>query len=243
MATSKAIVNRFSDSASVAENTAQRLIDKLIELLKSKDEVHLMLTGGTVGIATLEAVRVNLSHELVDFHRVHFWWGDERFVAATSGDRNALQARTSLLNFLKLDETKVHEFPSSDNELTLDVAAEEFNSEVSAIDPHFDLVLLGMGPDGHVASLFPGKPAIESENWIISEPDSPKPPQQRLSFSYSALNSADEVWFVVAGADKQDAVAIAMGDEPTVLPVGNVHGTICTQWFIDSTAGTKAFGC
>lgn len=236
-------MNRFSDSASVAEITAQRLIDKLIEILKTKDEVHLMLTGGTVGIATLAAVRVNPSHELVDFNRVHFWWGDERFVSAASGDRNALQARTSLLNFLKLDESKVHEFPSSDNELTLDAAAYEFNSAVSAINPHFDLVLLGMGPDGHVASLFPGKAAIESENWIIAEPDSPKPPQQRLSFSYTALNSADEVWFVVAGADKQDAVATAMGDDPTMLPVGNVHGKIRTQWFIDSTAGTKAFGC
>ena len=237
------IVNRFSDSASVAENAAQRLIEKLTDLLKSKDEVHLMLTGGTVGIATLASVRENPDHKTLDFNRVHFWWGDERFVAGTSNDRNALQARTSLLNFLKLDESKVHEFPSSEGDKSLDTAADEFNAVVSAVDPHFDLVLLGMGPDGHVASLFPGKPEIKTRNWIIAEPDSPKPPQQRLSFSYAALNSADEVWFVVAGADKQDAVAVAMGDEPTILPVGNVHGTIRTQWFIDSTAGTKAFGC
>jgi len=237
------VVNRFSDLASVAENTAQRLIEKLIELLQSKEEVHLMLTGGTVGIATLASVRANPTHALVDFTRVHFWWGDERFVAAASSDRNALQARTTLHNFLKLDEAKVHEFPSSDNDLSLETAADEFNALVAAIDPHFDLVLLGVGPDGHVASLFPGRREAKSQNLIIAEPDSPKPPQKRLSFSYAALNSADEIWFVVAGADKQDAVAIAMGDEPRNLPVGNVQGTIRTQWFIDSTAGTKVFGC
>lgn len=243
MSTPKVVVNRFDDLASVAESTAQRLIEKLIELLQSKEEVHLMLTGGTVGIATLASVRANPAHALVDFTRVHFWWGDERFVAAASSDRNALQARTSLLNFLKHDEAKVHEFPSSDHDLSLDTAANEFNALVAAIDPHFDLVLLGMGPDGHVASLFPGRGEVKSQDLIIAEPDSPKPPQMRLSFSYAALNSADEIWFVVAGADKQDAVAIAMGEEPHILPVGNVHGRIRTQWFIDSTAGTKVFGC
>jgi 6-phosphogluconolactonase len=100
-----------------------------------------------------------------------------------------------------------------------------------------------MGPDGHVASLFPGKPEPQSGVLVMAEHDSPKPPPQRLSFTYEALNSANEVWFVVAGADKQDAVSVAMGDSPQNLPVGRVHGKVLTQWFIDSTAGTKVFGC
>lgn len=240
---SQAKINRFNDAASVAENAAQALIDKLLMLLEAKDEVHLVLTGGTVGIATLAALRDNTARDLVDFKRVHFWWGDERFVASTDSDRNALQARKALLNYLDLDEAKVHEFPAAEQGLALSDAAELFEAQVSAIRPHFDLVLLGMGPDGHIASLFPGKPDSETKSLVIAEPDSPKPPQQRLSFSYSALNSADEIWFVVAGADKQDAVAVAMGDEPEMLPVGRVQGSVKTQWFIDSTAGTKAFGC
>jgi 6-phosphogluconolactonase len=240
---SQAQVNRFNDAASVAEYAAQALIDKLQTLLEAKDEVHLVLTGGTVGIATLAALRDNTARGLVDFKRVHFWWGDERFVASTDSDRNALQARIALLNYLDLDEAKVHEFPAADQGLALSDAAQFFDAQVSAIRPHFDLVLLGMGPDGHIASLFPGKPNVETKSLVIAEPDSPKPPQQRLSFSYSALNSADEIWFVVAGADKQDAVAVAMGDEPETLPVGRVQGSIKTQWFIDSTAGTKVFGC
>lgn len=240
---SKTVVNRFSDINSVADNTAAKLIEKLVSLLASKNEVHLVLTGGTVGIATLASLWANPSHNDIDFTRVNFWWGDERFVASESADRNALQARNALLKNLKLDTSRIHEFPSADNGLDLQQAAAEFAAHVEDVKPHFDVVLLGMGPDGHIASLFPGKPLPEHGLWVIAEDDSPKPPSQRLSFTYEALNSADEVWFVVAGADKQDAVAIAMGDEPETLPVGRVHGTVLTQWFIDSTAGTKVFGC
>ena len=240
---SKTVVNRFSDINSVADNTAAKLIEKVASLLAAKDEVHLVLTGGTVGIATLASLCENPAHTDIDFTRVNFWWGDERFVAADSSDRNALQAKNALLKNLKLDLSKIHEFPSTDNGLDLQQAAAEFAAHVETVKPHFDLVLLGMGPDGHIASLFPGKPLPASGLWIIAEEDSPKPPAQRLSFTYDALNSADEVWFVVAGADKQDAVSVAMGDQPEDLPVGRVHGRILTQWFIDSTAGAKVFGC
>ena len=239
----KTVVNRFSDSQSVARNTAEKLIAKLTQLLAHQDEVHLVLTGGTVGIATLAELNANQEKNQVDFERVNFWWGDERFVESQSPDRNALQARNALLKHLKINPDKVHEFPAADGGLTLEQAAAEFAEHVKLASPTFDLVLLGMGPDGHVASLFPGKPIPQAGDWILAEHDSPKPPPQRLSFTYEALNSANEVWFVVAGADKQDAVAVAMGDNPEDLPVGRVHGKVITQWFIDSTAGTKAFGC
>lgn len=240
---SKSVVNRFSDLNSVAENTAAKLIAKLADLLVKKDQVHLVLTGGTVGIATLASLSANPDRKKIDFSRVHIWWGDERFVASDSADRNALQAKNALLRNLELDVNKVHEFPSADNGLSLKQAEAQFSAHVSNLQPHFDIVLLGMGPDGHIASLFPGKPLPEPGLWVIAEEDSPKPPPQRLSFTYEALNSADEVWFIVAGADKQDAVAVAMGDDPEELPVGRVHGTVLTQWFIDSTAGTRVFGC
>lgn len=239
----KTVVHRFPDASAVAENVAAKILEKLASLLESKDEVHFVLTGGTVGILTLAAINSNQKLSDVDFTKVHLWWGDERFVGAESADRNSLQAKNALLRNLKLDSKKVHEFPASDQGLSLSEAQNLFAEEVSSISPKFDLVLLGMGPDGHVASLFPGKPDPAAGLWIIAEHDSPKPPPQRLSFTYEALNSADEVWFVVAGADKQDAVAVAMGDNPEELPVGRVHGKVMTQWFIDSTAGTKVFGC
>jgi 6-phosphogluconolactonase len=236
-------VNRFKDANSVAQNVASELIAKLNSLLSEKDEVHLMLTGGTVGIASLSALGSHPERDSVDYSRVHFWWGDERYVAADHEDRNALQARIALLKKLTLDPAKVHEFPAADSGLTLDQAAQKFAGQVSELAPHFDIALMGMGPDGHIASLFPGKPIPTAGLWVIAEHDSPKPPPQRLSFTYEALNSADEIWFVVAGADKQDAVAVAMGDSPTDLPVGRVSGRVATNWFIDSTAATKVFGC
>ena len=241
--TSKDIVHRFKDMNSVAENTAAKLIGELRVLLENKNEVHLVLTGGTVGIATLSAVAENPSHSEIDFTRVNFWWGDERFVEVDSPDRNAVQARIALLSKIALDQNKIHEFPAANSGLKLDEAAALFTEEVMTASPIFDIVLLGMGPDGHVASLFPDKPLPLAGTWIFAEHDSPKPPAQRLSFTFEALNSADQIWLVVAGADKQDAVAVAMGDRPEALPVGKVRGKISTQWFIDSTAGTKAFGC
>jgi len=239
----KTVINRFSDSSSVAENTAAKLIEKIANLLAEKDEVHIVLTGGTVGIATLAALSLNPLLGEIDFSRVNIWWGDERFVDEDSADRNALQAKNALLKKLNLNPLKVHEFPASSGKYSLKEARDHFSKHVESVKPDFDVVLLGMGPDGHVASLFPGKPKPESGVWVIAEEDSPKPPPQRLSFTYEAINSSDEVWFVVAGADKQDAVSIALGDSPEEIPAGRVHGRLLTQWFIDSTAGTKVFGC
>jgi 6-phosphogluconolactonase len=239
----KTVINRFSDSASVAENTAAKLLGKIAKLLAVKDEVHIVLTGGTVGIATLAALSLNPLLGEIDFSRVNIWWGDERFVDEDSADRNALQAKNALLKKLNLNPLKVHEFPASSDKSSLKEARDHFSEHVESVKPDFDVVLLGMGPDGHVASLFPGKPKPESGVWVIAEEDSPKPPPQRLSFTYEAINSSDEVWFVVAGADKQDAVSIALGDSPEEIPAGRVHGRLLTQWFIDSTAGTKVFGC
>ena len=142
---SKTVVNRFSDINSVADNTAAKLIEKVASLLAAKDEVHLVLTGGTVGIATLASLCENPAHTDIDFTRVNFWWGDERFVAADSSDRNALQAKNALLKNLKLDDTKVHEFPSAENGLELQHAAAEFAAHVETVKPHFDVVLLEIG--------------------------------------------------------------------------------------------------
>lgn len=240
---SKTVINRFSDSNAVAENTAAKLIESLTAVLAEQNQAHVMLTGGTVGIATLAALGSHPLRDSIDYDRVHFWWGDERYVSTDSGDRNALQARNAFISKIKIKADHVHEFPSTDSGLSLEQAAEEFANHVSEVAPKFDIVLLGMGPDGHIASLFPGKAIPEPGIWIIAEPDSPKPPAQRLSFTYEALNSANEIWFVVAGADKQDAVSVAMGDKSESLPVGRVHGKKFTRWFIDATAATKEFGC
>ena len=237
------LVNRFKDGASVARNAAEAFFEKMDEVLAEKAEAHVAITGGTVGIATLAEIAANPRAASFDFNRINFWWGDERFVPAADGDRNALQAHNALFSKISIDSSKLHPFPSADNGLTLDEAAAQFAEYVATVKPHFDLAFLGMGPDGHINSLFPGKATPEAGLQIVAEHDSPKPPPQRLTFTYEAMNAADEIWFTVAGADKADAVNVAFGDAPASLPVGRVHGVKRTVWFVDQTAGQTTWGC
>ncbi|MEY4310787.1 MAG: hypothetical protein RLZ71_713 [Actinomycetota bacterium] len=229
------VVNRFKDAEQTALGAAEAIVARVSELLAEQDAVNLVVTGGTVGILTLAKLR-DLT---LDYSRVHIWWGDERFVEKQSADRNELQARNALLNHIEIPASNLHPFPASDEGQSLDEAAASFREVVRGV--RFDILLLGIGPDGHVASLFPGHDA--AGELVVAEHDSPKPPPQRLSLSYDAINSAREVWFTVAGADKQDAVSVAFGDQPESLPVGRVRGAEKTVWFVDANAAVKTWGC
>ncbi len=243
------VVNRFADGDSVARAAASALLAKLQSLTLVKDAVHVALTGGTVGIATLARYAEIPEAKSFDYSKVHFWWGDERFVPADSADRNAKQAHDAMFRHLDVPAANIHAFPAAGEGEDLDEAAISFATVLASFAasdiayPKFDVVLLGMGPDGHIASLFPGKPAPAAGVTVFAEHDSPKPPPARLTFSYEVINSADEIWFTVAGADKAEAVSVAFSDEPERLPVGRVRGTQKTVWFVDQTAGTTTWGC
>lgn len=236
------LVNRFPNSAAVAEQVAIDLFGFVSDALEKKDRVDIALTGGTIGIASLAAAS-NLPFNDLDLSRLHIWWGDERYVAADSEDRNAVQARNAWLRKLGITDENIHEFPSSESGLTVSEAARKFDEEFSKSGIHFDLTLMGMGPDGHIASLFPGKDNWKSTAAVISEENSPKPPSQRLSFSYAEINNSNEIWFTVAGSDKAPAVAVAFGDDPESLPVGRARGKEKTVWYVDQTAGNLVWGC
>ena len=238
-----------SDSTAVATAAADAFVLEVGKLLATKDQIHVSITGGSVGILTLVKIGEQPGVADLDWSRVHIWWGDDRFVAADNADRNSLQADGALLKSLPLDAAKVHAFPALNPESAvsvadqLDSAAEAFSGEVSRfIEPGssqllFDITILGMGPDGHIASLFPGHAIPAPGIVIVAEHNSPKPPPQRLTFSYEAINNSNEIWFVVAGADKAEAVSVAFSDAPTRLPVGRVNAISKTVWFIDEAAG------
>ena len=243
------VVNRFLDPDAVARGAAEALLEKLNLLVPSQEVVHIALTGGTVGIATLARFAELPGAKLFDYSKVHFWWGDERFVDHDSADRNAKQAHDAMFRHLNVDRANIHPFPASDEGEGLDDAATSFASVLASFAttgtgyPKFDVVLLGMGPDGHIASLFPGKTPPPVGATVFAEHDSPKPPPQRLTLTYEVINAADEVWFTIAGADKAEAVSVAFSDAPESLPVGRVRGTQKTLWFVDETAGAKTWGC
>lgn len=230
------------DADAVARVTAARLLLALLDAQAVRQHVHVCLTGGSVGTQVLvEAARSDL-RDLVDWTGVHVWWGDERFVAAENDDRNEKQAREALLDSLPLPTGNVHPFPADDGATSLEDAASAFAEVLAAHAPDggawpvFDVTLLGVGPDGHVASLFPGKATLDvTDRGVVAEPDSPKPPPARLSLTLPVLNASRQVWFVVAGADKRGAIdAVLRGDSD--LPAGHVSGQDVTLWLLDAAA-------
>lgn len=216
----------FESGAELTRDASRKLAEKLQEPRTTKF-MRVLLTGGTLGIQLLE----ELSKLDLDLEGVQLYFGDERFVGLEDTDRNEAQG---LAVWPALAE-HLHRFPEPNQDLEqarvfLDTQMTQDLGSLDTPGSSFDIVILGMGPDGHVASLFPG---VQHEpTWIVAEPNSPKPPAQRLSFSYEALNRSSEVWFLVSGAAKADAVRCALTDSCD-LPAGRVKGLDATLWFMD----------
>lgn len=226
----------------VARAVAEQLVARIAAVQAEGRVPSIVLTGGTIANEIYRAV-AGLPSSDVDWMQVDFWWGDERYVPADSTDRNDRAAELDLLDVVGVDPARVHAMPAAD-EVHPDVA----NAAASygeLLRTHgkglFDLVLLGVGPDGHVASLFPGFAQLDSDDDIaVAVTGSPKPPPERVTLTFSALNRAREVWFLVTGASKADAVARALADD------GSVHqtparGITCENrtWWLDEDAASS----
>lgn len=223
---------RFPGAAEVAEALATRLLSRLAQIQGDTGVAQLALTGGRIATQTYERLATDGPASNVDWSRVELWWGDERFVATDDGDRNAKQALDLLAAALPLDTDRVHPMPASDAGLDLDAAAAAYAAELGATT--FDICLLGMGPDGHVASLFPGHPSSSASGDVIAVRDSPKPPPERISLTLPVINRSAEVWFVVTGADKAEATRTALAGGP--VPAGGARGQRRTVWLLDDAA-------
>jgi 6-phosphogluconolactonase len=203
--------------------------------LDSRGRADIVVTGGTVGIGTLAAVARSPLVAEVDWSRVHVWWGDERFVPAGDSERNEQQARDALFSHVAIPEANLHMFPT-DNGQTVEQARDEFLAEHVDGFPAFDVVLNGIGPDGHAASLFPGLPHGVGHD-VIAVANSPKPPAKRLSFTFDALNRGERVWIVASGSDKSVAVARIIADSPeSETPAAALCGVMETVVWIDADA-------
>ncbi|MEX1079215.1 MAG: 6-phosphogluconolactonase [Homoserinimonas sp.] len=237
------------DSGEVMKVVGGRVIRTALRTLARQDSMNIVLTGGSVGIGILHAISAADNRADVDWSRVHFWWGDERWVPAGHVDRNDQQARDALLGGLALDAGNLHPFPASDDGLDLDAAAERYAAELAAAGgdsrlPHFDILLLGVGPDGHIASLFPDRPdLVDAPGTVVPVRNSPKPPPERLSLTLGAINSAERIWIALAGADKASALGLALaGAGRYQVPVGAVEGRRKTVFFVDQQAAAEVPG-
>lgn len=233
-----------ADKQALAGSVAARFITKVVDLLDQQPEVNVMLTGGSVGIAVLAAIKDSPARDTIDWSRVSLWWGDERWLPAGDAERNDQQARDALLDYVSLTPSKVHPFPSSGREDSLDEAATAYSDELASVGdtafPRFDITFLGVGPDGHIASLFPHYQGIqETERSVVAVRNSPKPPPERLTLTLSVINSSDRIWLVLAGADKASALGLALAGASTYeVPVAGVSGRLRTVFFIDQAAAT-----
>lgn len=233
-----------TDADALAAHTAARLVDTLRPITEFRGVAHVALTGGGI----LEKVFAALpdAGEL-DWGRVHLWWADERWVPAESDDRNDRAAFAAGLDRLTLDPAKVHRMPAADGEYASveDAATDYIDAMIAAGDdgelPTLAAVLLGVGPDGHCASLFPHHPGTQVlDRPVIAVHDSPKPPPTRLSFTFPTLDSATEVWFIASGDAKADAVAAAVGGHDRVaVPSSGPRGREATLWLLDQAAAAK----
>ncbi|GAA5119714.1 6-phosphogluconolactonase [Alloalcanivorax gelatiniphagus] len=234
------VVRRHDDSDALVGDVASALLDRL-ESAQARGEVpQIGLTGGTIAEDLHRELARRSADSSVDWSRVVVWWGDERFVPADSPDRNARQARESLLDHVGVDPAHVHEVPASDQVGTAEEAAAAYEA---ALREHgagsFEVLMLGIGPDGHCASLFPGHPALDATGAIaVAVHDSPKPPPDRVSLTFEAMQRSKAVWFIASGEGKAEAVGRALADEGSVAetPARGVRADEVVWWLDEDAA-------
>lgn len=235
------VVRRHDDADVLVGDVASALLDRL-EAAQARGEVpQIGLTGGSIADALHRELARRSTDSAIDWSRVVFWWGDERFVPAGSSDRNALQAREALLDHVPVDPARVHEVPASDQVATAEDAAAAYSETMRAEGAgFFEVLMLGIGPDGHCASLFPGHPALEARDAIaVAVHDSPKPPPDRVTLTFEAMERCRAVWFIASGEGKAEAVARALADDGSVAetPARGVRGEE-TVWWLDEDAAS-----
>jgi 6-phosphogluconolactonase len=235
-------VLRHPDADVLAAAVAARLLTRLVDVQAGGGVPSVVLTGGTVARVLHRAVRDSAARDAVDWSRVDLWWGDERFVAPDDPERNDAQARADLLDAVPVDPARVHPIAALGGRFGDDVDADEL--QAAAADRGggalFDVLMLGMGPDGHVASLFPGHAGLDDDRAALAVRSSPKPPPVRISMSFATLARASQAWFLVTGEGKAAAVRQALGGAERVqVPAAGVLGRDRTVWFLDEAAAAE----
>jgi 6-phosphogluconolactonase len=234
----------------LASAAAARTVTRLADAIAAQGHAHVVLTGGGIGTKVLAAIAAAPARDAVDWRLVDFWWGDERFEATGDPERNETGARANLLDALGVDPARVHAVPGPDGPDgdDPDAAAARYAAELAAAAgagasgavPAFDVLMLGIGPEGHVASIFPDSPAAHATGSVVAVRNSPKPPPTRISLTFGAIQAAREVWVLASGAEKADAVAEALsGVSQDKLPAAGARGRDRTLFLLDEAAAAK----
>ncbi|MCR2814785.1 6-phosphogluconolactonase [Microbacterium jiangjiandongii] len=237
------------DREHVARSVASRFLSRLAKRTHDGRLAHVSLTGGVMGAEVLRELGGHRKRDSVDWSLVHFWWSDERFVPRDSAERNEKTAHAELFDHIDIPAENIHPIPASDAGIDLDAAAEAYARELARFAddeagnawPTFQISLLGVGADGHIASLFPDRPEIQiTDRAVVAVRDSPKPPPERVTLTRPVINSASRVWMVLAGADKAAALGLALaGASYDSVPAAGAKGRKRTILFVDEAAAAQ----
>ncbi len=240
------------DGDVLAADVASRIITALVDAQAARGSASIVLTGGGTGTKILEQLRTSPARGAVDWRRLDVFWGDERFLPAGDPERNETQARAALLDHVDVDPTRVFVMAPSDGPRgdDPDAAAADYARALADRSsggggggsgvPRFDVLLLGVGPEGHVASIFPDSPAVHAhEHTVVAVRDCPKPPPVRVSLTLPAIRQAAQVWLCVSGEGKAQAVRSGVtGTAEVDLPAAGALGRERTVWVLDRAAAS-----
>lgn len=230
------------DEAALADAIAAALLSEIGRAVALRGRADIVLTGGGIGISSLAAVRHQPIAHTIDWNAVHLWWGDERYLPEGDPERNETQARQALLDALPVPASNIHPMPAGGGDP--DTAAASYADDLAshaapgASVPDFDVVMLGIGPEGHVASLFPHSPALSSAHSVVAVTDSPKPPPVRISLTLPSIRAGRQVWILAEGASKAEAVQRCAdpSTDPQALPAAGARGREATVMWLDAEA-------
>jgi 6-phosphogluconolactonase len=236
-----ATVHVLNDPSEVEREVAQRFAVLAQAAINAKGRFNVALAGGS----TPKAAYARLAREFrgrVDWSRVHFYWGDERCVAAEDPQSNFAMAKRELLDPLQIGAEQIH---AMDGAAVPEVAAQQYAEQLRELPlsaseyPVFDLVLLGLGKDGHTASLFPGDlSALENKQarWVMPG-YSPEGTRERLTITLGTINASSHVVFMAVGPEKASPLRSALAGRSLETPASLVQpGSRPAEWYVDRTA-------
>jgi 6-phosphogluconolactonase len=219
----------YADGDELADEVTAQILTAIESGLLAQGAFHLVLTGGTLGLQISNSLKAAFNAAPEMYKGLHIWWSDERFVNLDSSERNAAPFHRTLTN----TNIQIHESLAPDSPASIEKAVKNYSDALDGVT--IDLNILGVGPDGHVASLFPGIADLDDRRNIFAITDSPKPPAERISFTMKFINEAREIWIVAAGESKADAVAkIIEGD--LSIPASYVSAQMRTRLIVDQAS-------
>jgi 6-phosphogluconolactonase len=237
------VIEIFPDLDALVAAAADRIVALLGKVLAEKPTAALALTGGKTPAPIYQLLATNAYQNRIDWTNLHFFWGDERCVPPDSPDSNYGMAHGAMLSKIDLQPDHVHRIRGEEEPSQ---AAELYEQEIikyfsGTPVPSFDLTLLGMGEDGHTASLFPGV-EWDAEKYVVHT-QMPKTQSYRISLTPKLLNASSHIVFIVSGSNKAAALASVLEDQTCNLPAARIHAARgSVLWIMDSAAASLLTG-